>query len=84
MSESTLHTITLSVPDISCAHCARTIEGAVAPLPGVREVSVDIPGKRVQVQYDSAQNPTSRIGDVLAEEGYPVASIDGAGAASAR
>ena len=84
MSETTLQTITLSVPDISCAHCARTIEGAVSPLPGVREVSVDIPGKRVQVRYDETQDLTSRIGDVLAEEGYPVASIDAAGSASAR
>lgn len=69
-------TAILSVPDISCAHCARAIESALMPLEGVRDVTVDIEGKSVRVRYDADQEIVSRFGDVLAEEGYPVASID--------
>ncbi|HEV8637758.1 MAG TPA: heavy-metal-associated domain-containing protein, partial [Chloroflexota bacterium] len=42
----------LSVPDISCEHCERAIKGALEPLEGVQAVQVDIPAKRVTVQYD--------------------------------
>lgn len=83
MSEPTTSTITLSVPDISCDHCARTITGALTPLAGVHEVAVDIPGKTVHVRHDANQEIAPRIGDILAEEGYPVASIDVEHSASA-
>jgi hypothetical protein len=33
-------------------HCARTIAETLDPLPGVRRVDVDIPGKRVRLEYD--------------------------------
>src|SRR5690242_6334711 len=39
----------LSVPDISCEHCARTVTNALTPLAGVENVSVDIPSKSVTV-----------------------------------
>jgi copper chaperone len=65
---------TLSVPAISCDHCARTISETLDPLPGVRRVDVDVPGKRVRLEYDDAQADLGRIRAALAEEGYPVAS----------
>ena len=36
-------TETLSVPDISCDHCQRTIEAALGRLPGVHTAAVDVP-----------------------------------------
>lgn len=65
---------TLSVPDISCEHCERTITGALTPLDGVREVKVDIPAKQVSVDYDEATVNVDRFKAVLQEEDYPVAS----------
>ena len=65
---------TLSVPDISCEHCERTITEALTPLEGVREVKVDIPAKQVHVDYDDATIGVDRFKDVLQEEEYPVAS----------
>ena len=65
---------TLSVPDISCEHCERTITQALTPLDGVREVTVDIPAKQVRVDYDEATVDVERFKAVLQEEEYPVES----------
>jgi copper chaperone len=66
----------LSVPDISCEHCERTIRSALAPVEGVRNVDVDVPAKRVRVEYDEQVVDVNRLAAILAEEEYPVASID--------
>jgi copper chaperone len=65
----------LNVPDISCEHCERTINNALAPIAGVRTVNVDIPGKQVRVEYDEAQVNVDKMKDVLQEEDYPVESV---------
>lgn len=65
---------TLSVPDISCEHCERTITEALTPLAGVRDVKVDIPAKQVNVEYDETTVDVNRMKAVLQEEDYPVAS----------
>ena len=65
---------TLSVPDISCEHCERTITEALTPLEGVRQVKVDIPAKQVHVDYDETAVDVDRLKSVLEEEEYPVES----------
>jgi copper chaperone len=65
----------LSVPDISCEHCERTITNALTPVPGIREVRVDIPGRQVHVAYDDAAVDVDRMKEILQEEEYPVESI---------
>ena len=69
-----METMTVTAPDISCAHCQRAIEGAVGALPGVSRVDVEIPSRTVQVTYDPAQVSRETIAATLEEEGYPVAS----------
>ena len=69
-------TAILSVPDISCEHCERTINGALSPIPGVRGVSVDIPAKQVRVEYDENAVTVDRMKTILAEEDYPVAATE--------
>jgi copper chaperone len=66
--------VTLNVPDISCEHCERAITSALAPLAGVADVTVDIPGKQVHVKYDPGLVDIERVEAILAEEDYPVAS----------
>jgi copper ion binding protein len=63
--------LTLSVPEISCAHCQQTIEGAVGQLPGVASVQVDIPTKQVHVAY---ADPADRgqVTDAIEQAGYDV------------
>jgi len=65
---------TLNVPAISCEHCERAIMLALAPVPGVRSVAVDVAGKRVRVTYDEALVDIDRVKQILADEEYPVAS----------
>ena len=66
----------LNVPDISCGHCQATITGALAPIPGVDSVNVDIPTKKVTVRYDPTIVGLDRMKEALAEEDYPVESVE--------
>lgn len=68
-----MQTVTLTAPDISCAHCQQTIEQKLGAEPGVQTVSVDIPTHQVNVTYDPSQVSESRIVERLDQEGYPVA-----------
>lgn len=67
-----METATYTAPDISCEHCQRTIESAVGALPGVQDVRVEIPSKRIDVDFDPARVTTDQIEATLDEEGYPV------------
>ena len=69
-------TSVLNVPDISCGHCQATITHALTPLDGVRAVNVDIPTRQVTVDYDPAIVGLDRMKEVLAEEDYPVESVE--------
>jgi len=69
-------TAVLNVPTISCHYCENIINEALTPLAGVSSVSVDIPTKKVTVQYDPSATGVDQFKDVLAEEEYPVESVD--------
>ena len=68
-------TTVLTVPDISCEHCERTITNALTPVAGVYSVNVDIPARQVRVDYDEARVSVDQMKDVLQEEDYPVESV---------
>jgi copper chaperone len=65
--------VTLNVPDISCAHCEKTIVEALRGKPGVQAVAVSIPSKLVLLKYDEGQIALDEVKEILDEEGYPVA-----------
>lgn len=65
---------TLTVPDISCAHCKATIEDAVAALDGVETVTVDIEPKSVQFVYDQQSVSLETIRAAIESAGYAVAT----------
>lgn len=44
----------LSVPDMSCGHCKASVEAALAPLPGMGPVEVDLQNRQVKVAGPSA------------------------------
>ena len=70
---STTQTITLSVPEVSCEHCVKTINGALGALAGVETVSTDLPTHTVHVKYDSDQLAQETIEARLGEAGYAIA-----------
>jgi copper chaperone len=77
--------VILNVPDISCAHCEKTVVGALQDKPGVKSVQVDIPAKVVYLHYDPQSLSLQQVGEILDEEGYPVAgSSEGAPPAARR
>lgn len=71
---ASMATTVLTVPDISCEHCAQTVSEALTPVDGVQQVSVDIPTKQVTVEYDQSIVGVEKMQEILAEEDYPVAS----------
>jgi copper chaperone len=66
--------IVLSVPDVSCEHCVKTINGALGDLPGVETVATDIPTKSVRLRYDAGQLSMQQIESVLDDAGYTVST----------
>jgi copper chaperone len=69
-------TTILTVPDISCEHCERTITDALTPVDGIKSVAVDIPAKQVRVDYDEQAVDVDRMKALLQEEDYPVAAAE--------
>ena len=65
--------VTLSVPDVSCEHCVKTINGALGALAGVEAVSTNIPTKTVHLRYDAGQLSMEQIETELDDAGYTVA-----------
>ena len=64
--------VTFSVPDVSCEHCVKTINGVLGVLPGVEAVSTDIPTKTVHLRYDPGQLSMEQVEMVLDDAGYAV------------
>jgi len=69
-------TTTLTVPDISCAHCKTSIEGAVSPLAGVDSVEVAIEERQVHLEYDDSTLSLDQIKAAIEEVGYEVPEQD--------
>jgi copper chaperone len=67
---ATVQDTTLSVPDISCEHCVKAINGALGSLPGVASVATDIPTKSVRLSYDTDQLSMAQIEEALDDAGY--------------
>jgi len=68
----------LTVPDMTCAACVTTIEGALQALPGVDEVDVDLNRKLVTIDHDASQVPTGQLAAAIEEQGYEVAEQEAA------
>ncbi len=65
--------ITLSVPDVDCEHCVKTINGTLGAMEGVEAVSTDLPSKTVQLRYDPDRVSLEAIEEALDDAGYTVA-----------
>jgi copper chaperone len=73
METTAAREITLSVPDVSCEHCVKTVNGALGALPGVDAVNVDLTSKTVSLRYEPDQVTLERIEETLDDAGYTVA-----------
>jgi copper chaperone CopZ len=64
--------VTIFVPEISCDTCKNAIEGALRPLPGVREASVDVAARQVRVDFDESAITRDTLTAAIVEQGYEV------------
>lgn len=69
-------TTTISVPEISCAACQDAIEGALRPLPGVREAAVDIATRTVHVGFEESRIGRDELVAAIEARGFDVAGED--------
>jgi copper chaperone len=65
-------TMTISVPEIHCDHCKHSIEGALAPLPGVASARVDVAARTVTVEIDETLTDRGRLVAAIEDQGYDV------------
>lgn len=66
-----MNTATLKVAGMSCGHCAKAVEGAVAKLGA--SASVELASGKVTVSHDEARVPLAAIIDAIKKLGYEVA-----------
>lgn len=62
----------LSIPNISCGHCVKTIENELSELEGVRSLEGDPQNKTITVEWE-APITLAQIKDRLNEINYPAA-----------
>ncbi len=65
-------TETITVPEIHCDHCKTSLEGALTPLDGVEQATVDILARTITVTYDEASVDRDRLVDEIEQQGYEV------------
>ena len=61
----------LTLPDMTCGHCAATVKRTVAALDPNAQVEVDLPSHQVRIQ---TQADAEQVRKALEEEGYPAAA----------
>jgi copper chaperone len=65
-------TETITVPEIHCDHCKTSLEGALTPIDGVEQATVDIQARTITVTYDEASVDRDRLVDEIEQQGYVV------------
>jgi copper chaperone CopZ len=77
MDDST-RTLTLTIPEISCAHCQAAIEGAVRPLPGVVAADVDVASRTLRMSL-AGDADLGAVTAAIEDAGYDVPAQPGLG-----
>jgi len=73
IQETNMSSKTVTIPNISCEHCTRTIKMEVEEIEGVSSVQADEATKEVVIEWDDPAN-WDEIQDLLSEINYPPAS----------
>ena len=66
----------LAVEGMDCAGCARSVEGAVEQVQGVREAEVRLMAGKVVVDAEGDVQPWGAVSDAIERAGYTVAESD--------
>lgn len=58
------------VPNMVCEGCAEKIADALTSIPGVREVRLKVPQKRIHVRYDPGKVREQQLKDAVRRIGF--------------
>jgi len=64
--------IILNVTGMSCSHCENAVKKAVTALDGVTKVDVDIPAKKVAIEYHADKITPADFKVAIEDQGYDV------------
>jgi copper chaperone len=64
----------LLVEGMSCGHCEKAVKNALGELDGVKNVSVDLGNKKVEVEGNNLVD--SKIKEAIEDAGYDVVEIN--------
>ena len=65
-----MENVIIKVNGMSCGHCVKAVEGAVAALPGVAGVLVDLARKTVAVEHEPKTVSLARIKAAIDGQGF--------------
>lgn len=60
----------IRVSDMSCSHCQSAVTEALAQVPGVESVDVDLDAHKATVRFDEARASVAKLVEAIAEAGY--------------
>ena len=60
--------IELTLPDMTCGHCVRTVTATVQQVDPAAKLEIDLPTHAVRIE---SSQPAEGFKAALAEEGYP-------------
>lgn len=63
--------VLLAVPSMTCGSCEGRIRAALGADPGVREVTVDLGSRTVEVVYAAGTADPKALADAVTRAGYP-------------
>ncbi|MBM3464343.1 MAG: hypothetical protein FJX76_19785 [Armatimonadetes bacterium] len=70
------HLVTLSVPDVECQICQRTVNAELKKVSGVQEVRFDDLNRLVSVKYDAARTDPKKIQQAIKRAGFSSHFVD--------
>ncbi|WP_275288883.1 mercury resistance system periplasmic binding protein MerP [Halomonas elongata] len=66
-----MQTVTLLVPDMTCAACLVTIRTALNKVEGVSRVAVNYPDREAVVTFDDSRTTVKALTEATTNAGYP-------------
>jgi Cu+-exporting ATPase len=76
IEESKYNNVTIPIGGMTCASCSQRVEKAIAKLPGVAKVSVNLATEKASIEYDSQAIRLSAIKQCIEKTGYMALEID--------
>ena len=62
--------VSILLEGLRCAACSWLLERALTPMPGVREIAVNVPGKRIRIVWEPQQLALAGLLGAIAKLGY--------------